>query len=315
MRSLNTEILELKENVELQNQEFNQELTRTEKLVSNLQENHLDLQSRQDNLLFYNIPEKHTNDKNVEDTVRHFLSKEMNIPDSNIKEIYIDRCHRIGKKDTNRCRAIVAKLATSLSKQTILRHGKHLAGKKFSVSQQQPREYEERKKQLIPLYQKPCENKVPARWFKDKLFVNDKLQEVTMDTVKDINIDVMALATSLKVKRAPPTTSNGSTFQGSSVNITSTDEIIPAIHAITKDTRSARGTHNMYAYRIKHGDNITEHFEDNGEYGAGRRILSLMQDNNMVGTLICVTRWHFGLNIGPKRFELIKKAAESVCKI
>ena len=287
------------------------------KRVSNLQKNHLDLQSRQmeDNLLFYNIPEKHTNDENVEDTVRHFLSKEMNIPDSTMKEIYIDRCHRIGKKDTNKCRAIVAKLATSLSKQIILGHGKHLAGKKFSVSQQQPREYEERRKQLIPIYQKARVNKVPARWFKDKLFVNDKLLEVTKDTVKDINIDVMALATSLKVKRDPHMETNGSTFQGSSVNITCTEEIIPAIHAITKDTRSARGTHNMYAYRIKHGDNITEHFEDDGEYGAGRRILSLMQDNNMVGTLICVTRWHFGPNIGPKRFELIKKAAESVCKM
>ena len=51
----------------------------------------------------------------------------------------------------------------------------------------------------------------------------------------------------------------------------STDDGIPALHAIYANHRVARATHNIYAYRIQMADRLVEHFEDDGEYGAGRR--------------------------------------------
>lgn len=123
-------------------------------------------------------------------------------------------------------------------------------------------------------------------------------------------MDVMDRAASLQVKRAPPTTQNGSTFQGSKVNISDQDDIIPAIHAIMKDTKTARGTHMIYAYRLSGTNNQTiEHYEDDGEYGAGRRLLNLLQEKDRV------TRWHCGPNIGRARFTFINDAANAVLSL
>ena len=112
-----------------------------------------------------------------------------------------------------------------------------------------------------------------------------------------------------EVIRAPPKVYEGSCFQGSKSELSSQNDVLPSLHAIYQDARVARATHNIYAYRVKNGANVIEHYHDDGEFGAGKKILQCLQNAGATNTLVCVTRWYGGKHLGPKRFDCIKEAA------
>ena len=151
-----------------------------------------------------------------------------------------------------------------------------------------------------------------VKWAADKLVVDGKITEVKKDTVKDINIDTTERAMKMTVKRSVPRSTQGSSFRGTKVDISSTDDVISALHAIYADHRAARATHNIYAYRIKSGDRSIEHYEDDGEFGAGRKLLDLLQSNDVINQLVVVSRWDGGQHLGPSRYGHIVSAARDV---
>ena len=83
----------------------------------------------------------------------------------------------------------------------------------------------------------------------------------------------------------------------------------------TGTQRVARATHNIYAYRIMSGGDVIEHYEDDGKYGAGRRLLDLLRDNEISDRMICVTRWYDGSHLGPVRFNHILDAGKRVLQL
>ena len=101
-----------------------------------------------------------------------------------------------------------------------------------------------------------------------------------------------------------------SSFVGHYVPVSDQDKIVPAIQSVYSDTRCARATHNMYAYRIRHGGTVTEHYEDDGEYGGGRVLLNLLRDHDVDNAFVCVTRWYGGTHLGKARFDYIAEAAK-----
>ena len=119
-------------------------------------------------------------------------------------------------------------------------------------------------------------------------------------------------ALDFKVTSAPPFTYNQSTFQGHMVDIQSQDDMIPALKAINMDTRVGQADHNIYAYRVDRGDSCVEHFNDDREWGAGKRLLTLLKDGRIKNKLLVVTRWFGGTHLGPKRFQFITEAAAAV---
>ncbi len=54
-----------------------------------------------------------------------------------------------------------------------------------------------------------------------------------------------------------------------------------------------------YIYRIQTVDEIVEHYEDDGEFGAGNRILEFLQKNDICDEVVCVTRWYGGTLLDP----------------
>ncbi len=309
--SLQDEVKKLKEQVEVSIGR----ITRLEKDREDLKEDVLQLEARmmRDNLVFYNINEADDEGFDCTDTLVKFLREEMKISQTNLESIDFDRVHRMGKKFRGSKRPIVAKFNPSSGKQLVKDHIKNLNKvKKFGVSDQLPRELDERKKKLMPKFKEAREAKNKPRWQKDKLVVGDKVIKAHKDTVVDINTDTTEIAAKLKVHHAPPKTHDGSTFKGHNVMVQSQDDIIPALHAIYKDDRVARATHNIYAYRLKNG---LEHFEDDGEWGAGRVLLKVLQDNDVTDKLVCVTRWYGGKNLGKARFDHIRDAAKTTLQI
>ena len=258
--------------------------------------------------MFYNIAEP--SQENCENSLKAFLREEMKVSENDLKGIRFDRVHRIGRKQSGRNRVMIAKFNPSNGKEVVLRHIKNLnKTKKFGVNEQLPKELEERKKHLLPKYCEARDQDNKPKWSMDKLIVGSKVTQVKRDSVKDLTLDTMEMATKLILKHAPPSTYNGSTFQGHHRSIQSQDDIVPVLHALYKDPRVARAKHNIYAYRLQVGNNVLEHYEDDGEYGAGRRVLQLLRDNNITGKIVCVSRWYGGVNLGEARFGHIKEAA------
>ena len=282
-------------------------LTRAEKVIDDIKEEVLQSTARsmKDNLVFYRIPEKPS--ENVTQVLLEFMEQELKISRTDIKDIQIKKAHRLGKVGQSN-RAIIAQL-NSTGVSTVMSHTKNLKGRPYGVNVQMPKEQMERKKQLLPLAKEAKRANKKVTWSGDKLYIDSLEHKIRPDKVRNINQNTTERTMSLKVNRAQPKVHEGSQFQGSKVKLESDNDIIPALHAIYQDHRVARATHNIYAYRLERDGNILEHYNDDGEYGAGSHILQILQQTGKTNILICVTRWYGGRHIGPVRFNLIEEAA------
>ena len=182
------------------------------------------------------------------------------------------------------------------------------------MNEQLPRELEERKKQLLPKFREARSNHKNPKWSLDKLVINSSVTKVQRDSTRDININTTEIASGMKVKRSPPMSHNNSSYQGHTTKLTTQDDIMPALHATYKDTRVARATHITYAYRLQSGNQVTEHYEDDGDHGAGRHLLNLLKEKGITNRLVCVSTWSGGMRHGRARFVHILEAAERVLK-
>ena len=293
-------------------------LTRAEKEVCDLKEELLKQQARsmQDNLKFFNIPE--TYPENAESTLQNFLKTEMKIADNDMKKINFDRVHRTGERTQSRHRAIVAKFNPYEGKLIVLKHIKNLdKAKGYGINDQLPREYEERKKQLLPAYRAARKQNKPVKWAVDKLIVGGEIKQAKRDKVTNMNEDPTEKAMKLEPKstHGPRQQHEGSSFQAHIMTVNKQEDIIPALHALYADKRVALAEHNTYAYRLKHGNEYLEHFQDDGEYGAGRMLLEVLKNSSEENVFLCVTRWCGERKLGKKRFDIIRRQAKEVIEL
>ena len=115
-----------------------------------LSEQILDIQtcSMRDNLVFFNIPE--TEDEVCETTVSNFLKDKLNL--ENPDRVKFERVHRMGQKRRGSHRPIVCKFSCYKDREEIRKAGPRLKGSEFRISEQFPREIQERRRKLMPLY-------------------------------------------------------------------------------------------------------------------------------------------------------------------
>ena len=115
--------------------------------------------------------------------------------------------------------------------------------------------------------------------------------EVPKDKIRNINYIMEDKAAQMWTINTPPRCYDGSIFQDHCVRLESQDDVIAGLHAVRKDTRVARADHNIYAYRWQGADgHISEHYEDDREYGSGRRVLDILREQNLVNYLVVVSR-------------------------
>lgn len=86
---------------------------------------------------------------------------------------------------------------------------------------------------------------------------------------------------------------------------------------LKENSKIARATHNMYAYRVLKTlskDRVIEQkdCECDGETGAGPKLLRLLHMMKVVNIIVIVTRWYGGIHLGPDRFRHITNLAREV---
>jgi hypothetical protein len=112
-----------------------------------------------------------------------------------------------------------------------------------------------------------------------------------------------------------PITERKSIFLGHCVRISSSLQIEPLLAKLRENKRISKASHpHIYAYTVIN-DGITKHdCDDDGESGAGGRLLHLLQFLGVNNCLVIVTRWFGGVLLGAVRFKLINNAARQALK-
>ncbi|VDN59181.1 unnamed protein product [Dracunculus medinensis] len=123
-------------------------------------------------------------------------------------------------------------------------------------------------------------------------------------------------------KKVPPFISGDvicdrkSTFQAHVAAITSEEEAMLVLNKLKENGKIARATHNIYAWnvdKIVSGRLIKQHdCEDDGETGAGAKLLNLLDMMKARNVIVIVTRWYGGIHLGPDRFRHICNVAREI---
>ena len=105
-----------------------------------------------------------------------------------------------------------------------------------------------------------------------------------------------------------------SQFQGFGAHVYSTDDVNRFLETVKTIPKCVTASHHIVAYRLspQDGDNPTESCMDGGETGAGAKLLRMLQELNIIDTVVVVCRWYGGTHLGNNRFNVIIKAAKHV---
>jgi hypothetical protein len=101
-----------------------------------------------------------------------------------------------------------------------------------------------------------------------------------------------------------------STFVARSITVTSPDEARSELQKLMASNAELRdASHNITSWRVKGDHGIIEDSNDDGESGGGRHILGLLQADDVVNTLLVVTRWYGGIMLGPDRWRIMSQVS------
>ncbi|XP_050356601.1 protein IMPACT-like [Nymphalis io] len=107
-----------------------------------------------------------------------------------------------------------------------------------------------------------------------------------------------------------------SSFQGHAAEVHSTEDVSAVLAKLKQNKKILNATHNMYAYRVEKktdkGITMLQDCDDDGEAHAGGRMLHLLQILDQKNTLVVVSRWYGGIQLGPDRFRHINNATRQV---
>ena len=74
-------------------------------------------------------------------------------------------------------------------------------------------------------------------------------------------------------------------------------------------------THVTVAYNLASENPEMSDYDDDGEIGAGSRILKVLTDGDIVNVAIFLIRYHSGQNLGVRRFEIFKEMTDTAIEL
>lgn len=138
--------------------------------------------------------------------------------------------------------------------------------------------------------------------------------------VEQVEVEKVSITKSAEGRCCPEIVTGGcledrkSVFQGHYAHVKSVEQVKAVLEKLYENRKVANATHNMYAYRIQKPDGkvLLQDCDDDGETHAGSRMLHLLEILNCIDTLVVVSRWYGGIQLGPDRFKHINNAARMV---
>ena len=279
----------------------------------------LDLKCRsmRNNIVFADIPGDvigETTDM-VEEKIYEFLERVCGIVNPR-QTIHIERAHRMGIRSSEKPRVIVVRFFGSKDKDKIMECKRR--NRDLQIFDQFPDEIRERRRQLGPVLVKARASQAKAKLVVDKLIINGQMQ-------RNENIPRIPVAgdlfnksvgiTDAEIFSSCPKFIKGNKFQGHIVNVSSPADVRNVLDQYHRNPGNAMATHSSYAFRLESRNSHIERHEDDGEYGAGERILTELRNANLTNTMIIVSRWASHDKLGFARFSTIQEASRDAIQL
>ncbi len=102
----------------------------------------------------------------------------------------------------------------------------------------------------------------------------------------------------------------GSKYSVSGGYVKNRAQIKAFLKKLKSNKKYTRATHNTWAARITHDGRIFDIKNDDGETGAGNTILRMLQRENVIDTIVVVTRWFGGIKLQGDRFRHVQNATK-----
>jgi len=113
------------------------------------------------------------------------------------------------------------------------------------------------------------------------------------------------------IHHGAPVTDRKSKFQAHIAAVHSVEEAEGVMAELLRDKRIANATHNTSSYRILGPNGVKyENRDDDGETGAGDKLLYMLDKGNYINIIVIVTRWFGGIMLGADRFKHITGVAQ-----
>ena len=298
---------------------------RQDKQIQQLQEKVLQMEKHRmkAEMVITGIVEK--KGENIKAQLSKFFKEQMQIEEN----IAIDFAYRLGKPNADYNRSVIIRLKHVADKALIYKHVKNIKKsvnadkEKFYVNDHLPEKLAElqrklrqkikRNKELIDAQQQDI------KWSKGNLEVDGveyqpKVVEPTAVDVLKMGKNELQNMLSFKIVEGDFASKKNSKFMGFAARVHKIQDVLLAYKQLKY--RFPDATHIMCAYRIMDPDVV--HFQDcadDGEFGAGRRILQMMEEQSYKNCVAFAVRHHDGPNIGPIRFNMIVDVAKSALQM
>ena len=271
----------------------------------------LETQSMKSNMVFSGISEK--SDEDCIKVAQDFIKEELKITE----DVPIKDAHRMGE-GTNR--ALMVKFRHQDGRAKIYPYLQNLKGKRKYVNDQVPDETSERKRRerQVMAINKGLDDAHKLRnlkFKKGKLHVGDnpykpKIVPITRKDILSLSPGDIQQIQELPMVKTREISEKHSRFKAYSCNISTLSDVQSAYLHIK--IRHSDATHVMLAYRLNTVDPLDgEGWCDDGEHGAGAKMLRTLRDANKTQTAVFVVRYYGGIHLKKRRFEIIKELTES----
>ena len=272
--------------------------------------------SMRDNVIIKNLDEPlNETEDDLEIKAMNIFKDLLKIKQNDLQKIQIARIHRIGKPMTGKKRNVVARLTTR-GKQIVIQNLKNIPrDSTVRVTEQLPPEIHAKREKLWPMFVEAKRKGQRTKWKHDSLEIDGRLHKHNEDRNADINLDTTEVAMTMSVKHTPILTRDNNHFQGHVVNISSKDDVVPALKALRADTRVAGASSCIYAYRIGTEQTNIHNWEDDTEWSGGRYVMEGITRHNIYNKLICITQWCGLRRLGPFRLDIIRELTKTAIEM
>ena len=154
------------ENLELENRKLACDNAKIQDELLNIK-----CHAMKDNLLFFNLEESET--ENCTKVIQNFCKENLRLMEA--ENFEFESVYRFGKSRNSRGRPILAKFKNFRDREAVRKASHKLRDSAYSISEQLPQEYRERRKLLLPQYKQAKGNNQRAHFVRDKLFIDGKL--------------------------------------------------------------------------------------------------------------------------------------------
>jgi putative IMPACT (imprinted ancient) family translation regulator len=135
----------------------------------------------------------------------------------------------------------------------------------------------------------------------------NKTLEIDFGDMKEIDTEFFLFEKIIKDR--------GSVYSVSTGRVENIEEIKQFVKKIRNyNKKFQKATHHSYAVRISKDGVFYETKSDDGETGAGKVILRILQKKQFTNIIVCVTRWFGGIKLEGDRFKHIQNSTIFILK-